>query len=72
MVRIQQQLLLPASINAERCDIYTDVDGVFTTDPNIDMKAKKIDKVSYEEMLRNVFYRRKSFTNTISGISYEK
>lgn len=42
---------IASSINAERCDIYTDVDGVFTTDPNIDMKAKKIDKVSYEEML---------------------
>ena len=42
---------IASSIDAERCDIYTDVDGVFTTDPNIDQNAKKIPKVSYEEML---------------------
>ena len=37
--------------NADSCIIYTDVDGVYTTDPNINYKAKKIDKISYEEML---------------------
>ena len=42
---------IASSIEAERCDIYTDVDGVYTTDPNIDNNAKKIDKMSYEEML---------------------
>ena len=42
---------IASSLNAERCDIYTDVDGVFTSDPNIDSSAKKIDKISYEEML---------------------
>ena len=42
---------IASSINAERCDIYTDVDGVYTTDPNIDQNAKKISKMSYEEML---------------------
>ncbi len=42
---------IASSVNAERCDIYTDVDGVYTTDPNIDKNAKKISKVSYEEML---------------------
>jgi aspartate kinase len=42
---------IASALKAERCDIYTDVDGVFTTDPNIDPKAKKIDKLSYEEML---------------------
>jgi len=36
---------------ADSCEIYTDVDGVFTTDPSINKKAKKIDKISYEEML---------------------
>ena len=36
---------------AERCDIYTDVDGVYTTDPRIVPKARRLDKVSYEEML---------------------
>ena len=42
---------IASSIGAERCDIYTDVDGVYTTDPNIDLNAKKIPKMSYEEML---------------------
>ena len=42
---------IASAINAERCDIYTDVDGVYTTDPNIEKKAKKISKMSYEEML---------------------
>ena len=40
-----------AAFSAERCDIYTDVDGVYTTDPRICDKAKKLDKISYEEML---------------------
>jgi aspartate kinase len=42
---------LAAAIQAERCDIYTDVDGVYTTDPRIVPKARRLDKVSYEEML---------------------
>ena len=42
---------IASSVDAERCDIYTDVDGVYTTDPNIDQNAKKISKMSYEEML---------------------
>lgn len=42
---------LAAAINAERCDIYTDVDGIYTTDPRITSNAKKLDKISYEEML---------------------
>ena len=37
--------------NTDSCEIYTDVDGVLTTDPSINTKAKKIDKISYEEML---------------------
>ena len=40
-----------ASFGADRCDIYTDVDGVYTTDPRITSKARKLDKISYEEML---------------------
>jgi aspartate kinase len=40
-----------AALKAERCDIYTDVDGVYTTDPRIVPKAKRLDKISYEEML---------------------
>jgi aspartate kinase len=42
---------LAGAIQAERCDIYTDVDGVYTTDPRIVPKARRLDKVSYEEML---------------------
>ena len=42
---------LAAALGAERCDIYTDVDGVYTTDPRIVKKARKLDKISYEEML---------------------
>jgi len=40
-----------AALEAERCDIYTDVDGVYTTDPRIESKARKLAKISYEEML---------------------
>ncbi len=40
-----------AAFAAERCDIYTDVDGIYTTDPRITRKARKLEKISYEEML---------------------
>ncbi len=40
-----------SALNADACEIYTDVDGVYTTDPNIVPEARKLDKVSYEEML---------------------
>jgi aspartate kinase len=40
-----------AAFGAERCDIYTDVDGVYTTDPRISDKARKLDKIAFEEML---------------------
>jgi aspartate kinase len=40
-----------AALEAERCDIYTDVDGVYTTDPRITRKARKLERVAYEEML---------------------
>ncbi|WP_455373866.1 aspartate kinase [Limibacillus halophilus] len=42
---------LAAALKADRCDIYTDVDGVYTTDPRIVAKARKLDKITYEEML---------------------
>jgi aspartate kinase len=42
---------LAAALKAERCDIYTDVDGVYTTDPRIVPKAQRLDKVAFEEML---------------------
>jgi len=42
---------IAAAIKAERCDIYTDVDGVYTTDPRIVSKAKRLDRIAFEEML---------------------
>lgn len=42
---------LAAALGADRCDIYTDVEGVFTCDPRIVAKARKLDKITYEEML---------------------
>jgi aspartate kinase len=42
---------LAAALKADRCDIYTDVDGVYTTDPRMVPRARKLDKISYEEML---------------------
>ncbi len=42
---------IASAVKAERCDIYTDVDGVYTTDPNIVQDAKKIPKLAFEEML---------------------
>ncbi len=42
---------LAAALGAERCDIYTDVDGVYTTDPRIAPKARKLDQITFEEML---------------------
>src|SRR4249920_1140385 len=42
---------LTAALKADRCDIFTDVDGVYTTDPHIVAKARKLDKITYEEML---------------------
>ncbi len=40
-----------AAFGAERCDIYTDVDGIYTTDPRVENKARKLDKIAFEEML---------------------
>ncbi len=44
-------IALAAALDADRCDIYTDVDGVYTTDPRIVPTARKLEKVTYEEML---------------------
>ena len=42
---------IAGALRADLCEIYTDVDGVYTTDPRVEPKAKKIDKISYDEML---------------------
>ncbi len=44
-------MAVAAAIDAVRCDIYTDVDGVYTTDPRIVPKARRLDRVAFEEML---------------------
>jgi aspartate kinase len=42
---------IAAAVRADRCDIYTDVDGVYTTDPRIEPKARRMKKIAFEEML---------------------
>jgi len=42
---------IAGALNADKCEIYTDVDGIYTTDPRVEPKAKKIDVISYDEML---------------------
>src|SRR5262249_60585272 len=42
---------IAAALGADVCEIYTDVDGVYTTDPNVVPSARKIERISYEEML---------------------
>src|SRR5690606_18283555 len=42
---------IAAAVKADRCDIYTDVDGVYTTDPRVEPKAKRLARISFEEML---------------------
>src|SRR5690606_7469727 len=42
---------IAAAIGADRCDIYTDVDGVYTTDPRVVPRARRLEKIAFEEML---------------------
>ena len=49
---------LAAAMKADRCDIYTDVDGVYTTDPRIVPRARKLERITYEEMLELASRRR--------------
>jgi aspartate kinase len=42
---------IAAAVKADRCDIYTDVDGVYTTDPRVEPKARRLSRISFEEML---------------------
>ena len=44
-------MAIAAAIHADRCDIYTDVDGVYTTDPRVVPKARRLDKIAFEDML---------------------
>ncbi|MEI2715135.1 MAG: hypothetical protein V9G04_18030 [Nocardioides sp.] len=49
--RTPRAVAIAAAVKADRCDIYTDVDGVYTTDPRIEPKARRLAKISFEEML---------------------
>ncbi len=49
--RSRAAVAMAAALGAERCDIYTDIDGVYTTDPRITSDARRLDRISYEEML---------------------
>ena len=44
-------MAVAAALGADRCDNYTDVDGVYTTDPRIVAKARRLDRIAFEEML---------------------
>ena len=57
--------------DADTCEIYTDVDGVYSSDPNKIPVAKKIDKISYEEMLELSSFRRKSHAIICCSNSYD-
>ncbi|KAG1649085.1 Aspartokinase [Nymphon striatum] len=49
--KFNEAVAFAAAFEAERCDIYTDVDGVYTTDPRVSDKARKLDRIAFEEML---------------------
>ncbi len=56
---------LAAALKADFCEIYTDVDGVYTTDPNICEQARKLDRISYDEMLEMASLGAKVLADTI-------
>ena len=56
-----------AAIHADRCDIYTDVDGVYTTDPRIVAKARRLDRVAFEEMLEMASLGRQGPAGSLGG-----
>jgi aspartate kinase len=62
---------LAAALKADVCEIYTDVPGVFTTDPNICPKARKMDYVSYDEMLELASLGRQSPGDSVRGVRQE-
>ena len=59
-----------AAFEALRCDIYTDVDGVYTTDPRICEKARKLDRIAFEEMLETGVAGRQGPTDPLGGAGH--
>ena len=62
-------MALAAALKADRCDIFTDVDGVYTTDPRIVAKARKLDKISYEAMFSGVVGKLDQFSRYASALN---
>ncbi len=63
---------LAAALDAERCDIYTDVDGIYTADPRVVPKARKLAEIGYEEMLELASYGAKMHPRSIElGAAYQ-
>ena len=61
---------LAAALGADRCDIFTDVDGVYTTDPRIVAKARKLDRITYEEMLEMASLGRQGAADALGGAGH--
>ena len=58
---------LAAALGADRCDIYTDVDGIYTTDPRIVASARKLSRITYEEMLEMASQGAKVLADALGG-----
>lgn len=58
---------IAAALKADKCEIYTDVDGVYTTDPRIVPNAHKLDEITYDEMARACHLRRQCFAQPLGG-----
>src|SRR6185369_3865002 len=63
---------LAVAVNADRCDIYTDVEGVFTTDPRIVPRARKLSAITYEEMLELASVGAKVLQTRSVGLAHDK
>ena len=62
---------LAAALGADLCDIYTDVDGVYTTDPNVAPNARRLDRISYDEMLGDGESRREGPPDAVGRVRQE-
>ena len=64
-------MAIAAAIHADRCDIYTDVDGVYTTDPRVVSDARRLRPVPFEEMLEMASLGAKVLASTHLGFRFE-
>jgi aspartate kinase len=61
---------IAAAVRADRCDIYTDVDGVYTTDPRVEPKARRMKKIAFEEMLEMASLGRQGASGALGGTGH--